>query len=218
MKSRFPTRRKAGFTLIEVAIAASILALLLASVGTFQAISQKASRTMVVRSDLERRADRALQTITRALRGAGVHTLIPDPTSAFGSDTITFQTPTGVSGAGVVSFSAPSRIALALDTGEADNGVDDDGDGRVDERALVITRDVGLASQTATTTCHGIGEWLEGETSNGLDDNGNGVIDERGFNVRRVGDLLYVRLTLESRTEDGQVLRCTTDTALVLHN
>jgi len=151
-------------------------------------------------------------------QSAGVHTLVPDPVGNFGVDTITFKKPLAVSAAGVVTWSAPITIGLQLEETETDNGVDQNHNGLIDERALVITRDVGTASQKSTIACHRVAEWFLGETSNGADDNGNGVIDEHGFCVRRVGDLLYLYLTLESPADGGQVVRWTTSTAIVLHN
>jgi type II secretory pathway pseudopilin PulG len=211
-------RSLGGFTLIEMTIAVVVTATLLGSIAFFQARSEQASKAMVRRSDLERRADRALQMVTRALRGAGVHTLVPDPNGAFGTGSIRFQTPSDISAEGVVVWNTPTTVAIQMDTGEIDNGLDDDGDGRIDERALVITREIGTPEERATTICHGIAAWADGEIANGLDDNGNGILDERGFNVHRVGDLLYLNLTLESPAGDGRILRCSTSTALALHN
>jgi hypothetical protein len=173
---------------------------------------------VILRCDLERKASRTAQLLRQTLRGAGVHTLMPDPTSVFGSPTIRFQTPLGVSVAGTIDWSTPTTISIQMDTGEVDNGFDDDGDGRVDERMLVITRNVGTADEISTTVCRGLSAWAEGETGNGIDDNGNGLVDEGGFSVSRIGDLLYLRLTLEGRDESGQIVRHTTSTALVLHN
>jgi hypothetical protein len=162
--------------------------------------------------------ERALAILSRELAGADVTTLSPDPTSAFGSDNLRFQTPSFVSNTGIVTLNAPVTVALLMDTRETDNGIDDDHDGLVDERMLVVTRNIGTASQRSSVLCHGVAEWLEGESSNGLDDNGNGVRDERGFSVQRVGDLLYVRLTIESPTKDARSAKWTTSTAVALHN
>lgn len=209
---------RAGFTLLETVIVTTILGMILAAVGLFQGISQRSSKSMIAHSDVERRGDRALCEIMDALRGAGVHTLTPDPTSAFGTNTITFQVPTGVSADGDVTLGAPARVDLRLDDGELDNGIDDNGDGVIDERALVITRGIGTLNQRSVTVCHGIAELSEGETSNAADDNGNGIVDESGFCVRRIGDLFYLYLTLDSRTREGERIQYTTTTALALHN
>jgi hypothetical protein len=118
----------------------------------------------------------------------------------------------------VVSWDLPSSLSLELDTGEIDNGLDDDGDGLIDERRLVLTRNVGGPNTITTVLCNGIPELAEGEVANGLDDNGNGVVDEAGFNVRKVGDLLTVRLTVQAPAGGGQIITSTLSTSIVLHN
>jgi prepilin-type N-terminal cleavage/methylation domain-containing protein len=211
-------RARSGFTLIELSISLTVLALLLSAVAIVQMHGQKATSAIRTQSDLERRANRALLVVTRELTGLGVHTLAPDPTTSLGTDTVTFQRPDSVTAAGDVIWAAPTVLALLMDEGEADNGVDDDGDGLVDERRLSITRDVGTLQQKTTVLCHGVSAWMQGELPNGLDDNGNGVVDERGFSLRRVGDLMSVRLALVATAESGETVTWTSATALVIHN
>ena len=109
-------------------------------------------------------------------------------------------------------------VALVMDDGEFDYGADDDGNGLVDERKLVLTLNVGTGSQRQITLCRGIPSLYPGEMNNGIDDNGNGVVDENGFSVQRVGDLLYVRLAVAVPVEGGQVAAWPCESALVLHN
>ena len=67
--------------------------------------------------------------------------------------------------------------------------------------------------------CTGIPELAPGETANNnLDDDGNGVTDEAGFNVRRVGDLLTVRLCVQAPFAGNQVTTTRLQTSVVLHN
>jgi hypothetical protein len=117
-----------------------------------------------------------------------------------------------------VTFGSQSRLDIRMDDGEVDNGIDDDGDGVIDERALVLTHVVALGTQRSATICHGIAERLEGESANAADDNGNGIIDESGFCVRRVGDLFFLYVTLEGRMRTGELIQYTTTTAIALHN
>jgi prepilin-type N-terminal cleavage/methylation domain-containing protein len=207
-----------GFTFIEIAISLAVLAMLMGAVGMVQMRGQKATSAIRTQSDLERRANRALLMATRELTGLGVHTLAPDPTTSLGTDTITFQRPESVTAAGVVIWQPSTMLALLMDEGEADNGVDDDGDGLVDERRLSITRNMGTPQQKTTVLCHGVCAWMDGEIPNGLDDNGNGVVDERGFSLKRTGDLLNVRLALEATADAGERVIFTSTTALVIHN
>ena len=66
--------------------------------------------------------------------------------------------------------------------------------------------------------CTDVSEFLEGEALDGDDDNGNGVTDERGFNIHREGDVLILRLSVESIGWDGQPLQRTVETGIRLRN
>lgn len=214
--SRKSTR--SGFTLIELSISISVLVMILGVVGLFATRGNAAARSIQTLSNVERRAERAMKKVTQELAMVGVHTLAPDPVTNLGSDSITFQTPSSVTAGGAVTWNPPTRIELTMDQQELDNGLDDDGDGLVDERQLVITRDIGTGAERSTVVCHDVAAWLEGETGNGIDDNGNGLIDERGFTMRRTGDLLEMHLTLQVPGEKGTVVTWTTTTAVVIHN
>ncbi len=217
-RSRTARRSARGFTLIELSISVAILALLFGAVGLFQVRSNDATKASMTRAELETRARRTIDRVAEELTGIGQSLAFPDPNTAFGAGTITYQRPTGVTGAGVVTWTAPSRLALELETGEVDNGLDDNQDGLVDERRLVLTRGLGTAGEQRVVLCHGVARWLAGEVPNMADDNGNGVIDEAGFSLRRIGDLLIIRLTLEQPAAESQVFTSTVETSILLRN
>ena len=217
------TRARSGFTLVEVMITVTIMGLLLGAVGMFQLRSQDSFKQTSAQARAESLGRQAIARMMEELTGVSSSLFVQDPTSSLGSDTLVFQRPTNASSAvsnvGTVTWSTQTRLSLVMDDGELDNGVDDDSDGLIDERKLVLTRDVNTASPMSVTLCHGVPEWFPGEAGgNAVDDNGNGIVDEKGFNVRRVGDLLYVRLAEQVPYSDGRVATCTVDTALVLHN
>jgi prepilin-type N-terminal cleavage/methylation domain-containing protein len=210
---------RSGFTLMEVMIVITILGGLLGAVAMFQLRSEDSFQATSAQARADSLARQSMARIMEAVSGSSNAVFVPDPTSSLGTDTLTFQQPTAVSNAGVVTWSNQMRFALALDTGEVDNGLDDNGNGLIDERRLVLTLDVNTLTPKSVTLCHGVAEWYPGETGgNAIDDNGNGVVDERGFSVRRVGDLLNVRLAVQVGYSKGRVATATTDTALVLHN
>ena len=211
-------RSRGGFTLIELVIATVIMSLILGTMGIVQMRARDASRAGMQREQVETTCRRALDRVTQELQGVVKSLIFPDPSTALGTSTITYQHPTGVSAAGVVSWDLPSSLSLELEPGEIDNGLDDNGNGLIDERCLVLTRNVGGPNQTTTVLCSGIPELAEGEVANGLDDNGNGVVDEAGFNVRKVGDLLTVRLTVQEVSPTGEIITSSLQTSLTLHN
>jgi len=218
MKAPSQIRRRSGFSLLELVVATAILSLVLGAMGIVQMRTRDASRISAAREQVESLCRRTLDRIAEELQGVGHSLLFPDPSTNLGTGTIMYQHPTAVSALGVVTWDTPSRLALALDPDEQDNGVDDDGDTLIDERRLVLTRNVGALNAVSTTICNGIPELGEGESANGLDDNGNGVVDEAGFNVRKVGDLLTIRLTVQAPSGAGQVNTSSIQTSVVLHN
>jgi prepilin-type N-terminal cleavage/methylation domain-containing protein len=211
-------RTRCGFSLLELVIATALLSLVLGAVGLVQMRTRDASRAGLGREQVETSCRRALDRAVDELQGVGHSLLFPDPSTNLGASSITYQHPTGVSALGVVAWDNQSSLTLQFDPAEADNGLDDDSDGLVDERQLVLTRNIGAAGTVSTVICSGIPELGDGEVPNGLDDNGNGVIDEAGFNVRKIGDLLTIRLTVQGLCGEGQIATSALQTSVVLHN
>jgi len=206
---------RAGMTLLEMTIAGA-LALLLASSAILAANGgYGAFRATQSATDVETRLRRTVDRVAGELMTSGVEELQPDPAGEFGTETLLFRRAIGLNGTQIV-WGAQDRLALEPAPDDADDGIDNNADGRVDECELVWTRDVG-GSDRRSVLCRGVREFLEGETLNAQDDNGNGVTDERGFSVQRSGDVLYVRLTLEEPGETGLILR-TLETAVRLRN
>jgi prepilin-type N-terminal cleavage/methylation domain-containing protein len=215
---RMPYRRCAGFTVIELLVSVTVMGIVLTALGLVQARSATETKVMQARATAESRARRALDRVAEELTGVGHSLIFPDPSSNFGTSVLTYQRATGVTNAGVVTWNTPSRVELQLDPRELDNGVDDNGDGLVDERRLVFTRNFGTANAQTAVLCTGIPKLAPGELANGIDDNGNGVIDEAGFNVRRIGDLLTLRITVQQPYAGNQVATVSLETSIVLHN
>jgi type II secretory pathway pseudopilin PulG len=211
-------RARAAFTLIELVVGVAMMGLILGSVSLFQLRSQDHTRSMLAADKVESQARRALTRVADELRGVGASFLVPDPTSALGTSDLTFQRPADVTNAGVVVWGAPSRIFLELEPGETDDGTDEDGDGLVDERRLVLVRGIGTAGEQTVVLCTGVAELGAGELANGLDDDGDGLVDEAGFSIRRVGDLLTIQLTVLVPRAGGGVVASSTETSVVLRN
>lgn len=210
--------RTAGFTLLEMLVSGALLVLLLSSALLAARGGMGAFRATQDASDIETRVRRALDRVVFELLSAGKSELFPawdDLDGDFGTDDLNFAKVTGLAGTAPV-YGPVHKIALELAPGEADDGLDNDGNGLVDDGILVLTRDVGGTEQR-TILCRGVRELLEGEVANGDDDNGNGVSDEAGFNVHRLGDVLFVRLTLEAPGESNTIVR-TLETSVRLRN
>ncbi len=212
------TTAQSGFTLIEMMVSLTIGALILSLVGMIQWRSQESYEQTSAQARAQNLCRIAVTRVLDELGEVAISRFAPDPTSAFGTGSLAYQRPTGVDGLGALTWSDQSRLDLVMDTNELANGIDDDGDGLVDERQLVFTRGSDTATPHSVTLAHGVAEWFPGEVGNAVDDNGNGLVDERGFSLRRVGDLLFVRLSTEVPHSQGQIARWTIETAVRLRN
>ena len=228
--------RRSAFTLLEAAIALSLVVVLMSSAILAAKGGQGAFRATQAATDLETRTRRALDRIAMELVGAGD----VEPISALlGTSAVVYSQARpwdwdkSGSGAGdslnglTVLWGPRSRISLELEPGETNDGTDEDNDGLVDEGQVVLTRDyLGLA-QRSYVLCTGVRELLEHELLNGWDDNDNDkdgtpneagdIVDEAGFNVHRVGEVLFLKLSLEESSENGNIVR-TLETSVRLRN
>ena len=159
-------KRRAGFTLLEVLLVATvfgILALKISMLFNTMAVSDSRQSAEIVLEDLARRV---VDQIGFAVMGADRSTLFPDPASPTYSEEIAYTVSLGVQD-GAVVWGDPESIALsgndiqvlwrsnpdAADErrvvwcnvvrpfleGEVANGVDDNGNGLIDERGLSFT-------------------------------------------------------------------------------
>lgn len=214
---RTPTGR-AGFTLVEMTVAAALLVLLLSSALMAARGGMGAFRATQDASDVETRVRRALDRVVFELLSAARSELLPaydDLDGDFGTDDLSFAKVIGLDGTTPL-YGPVHRLAFEYAPGESNDGLDNDGNGLIDDGVLVLTRDVG-GTEHRVVLCRGVREFLEGEVADGGDNNANGVSDEAGFNVHRVGEVLFVRLSLEAPGETGTIVR-TLETSVRLRN
>jgi hypothetical protein len=210
-------RTRSGFALIEVAVSLGIIVLIFGSLvevnrSTLNAYAQTSAETL-----LQSEARRALDRVSAELENGGLATLQPNPVVNW-TDNLVFQACTGVDPlTGAMTYGTPTKIAWVLDPGELMNGIDDNGNGLIDEGELVLTRNYNQANPQSVVIAHNVANLLEGEIANHADDNGNGLIDERGFCIIREGNLLHIRLTLQ-RSVKGKVVQATVETGVRLRN
>lgn len=211
-----------GFTLVELLIAATIFVSVAGSftfaAGRGLSIFHDSGLQLEVRS----RGQSALDKASRAMLGvtsANMAPMLSQPAGAplIWSADVTF-TRTANWAAGGPVLTPPLRLIAELSAGETDNGVDENGNGLVDEYQLVLVTDDGLASEIRTVIGTGIAEFLDGEIPNGIDDNGNGLVDEPGFCVTRDGELLILRLTTQRAEGAPNLLTHTEEIAVAIRN
>lgn len=211
-------RARAGFTIVEVAIGVLLLS---AMTGIFVLTTQTTSsamRTGVAVADLDAQALRALERVCSGLKSAGAALVAPQAVAPFSGTTLDYQRGLGADAAGNPLWAPLERIVLEYF--DADDGVDQDGDGLIDEGQLVWIGDVGGANERRIVLCHDVREYLEGETLDAADENGNGLIDERGFSLDfdDDGTRVRVRLTLEGRDAKGLLIASTVERTVSFRN
>ena len=209
--------RKAGFTLIELMVSVTVLALIMYSFGLIIKNGEEAYRSAQSSVSLETRARQAMSRVVSELAGAGLEMVWPDPSTDYGTPTLSFQKAEDVVD-GAITWGPMTRLAFVYAEGELDDDTDNNGNGLVDEGAIELTRDVGGPDEKSVIICRDVAEFLPGEIFNGADDNGNDIKDENGFNAHLTGRVLTIRISLVALDANGRLHDRTTTTSVRLRN
>ncbi|MFT5049295.1 MAG: prepilin-type N-terminal cleavage/methylation domain-containing protein [Chlamydiales bacterium] len=215
MMKRRSTR--SGFTLFEVVISLSLLGLVLGSAAMVSRTAGSAERTSAANHRLEQNLHRALERAADEIAATGVDHLTPDPIEGLAYDDLEYQPVIGFTGV-TPDLGPACQLLVRIEGGEVQDGNDNDGDGLVDERDLILVQDVGGADEREVVLCHGVLEYLEGETFDGADENGNDLEDEPGFHIERNGEVITLRLSLGGQGLNGQVLIRTAELDVRMRN
>jgi prepilin-type N-terminal cleavage/methylation domain-containing protein len=209
--------QRAGFSLIELMI---VITLLGAVVGSVLAVLRSSTRAIAVGTTdarLESLASQTLDQIASRLRSSQLATMTPTLAAPFSSSQITFQSSVGTA-AGATVWGPVERIRFEYDASEANDGVDNDGNGLVDEGRVVWVQDVGGPDERSSVWASGVSEFLRGETLDITDENRNGLVDEQGLCFDFDGTSVIVRLTLEARDASGMTLTRTVQERVFFRN
>ncbi|MSR62503.1 MAG: hypothetical protein EXS08_08665 [Planctomycetes bacterium] len=217
MKSQSKARSRAGFSMTELVISAMLMGslMLVAGLATDRAMSLFRQRR--ASEEVSSSASRLLQRVTNALAFARRTSLTPVPNAPQGGSTLTFNTCRGVE-AGVVQWSAPITLCWEREDGELNDGLDNNGNGLVDEGQLAWIENLGLAGEKRVVWGHGLCEFLPGETFDGADEDGDGLIDEAGLSFEIQGDVLTVQLGLQGSGPDGNIMTRVVETSVLVRN
>jgi hypothetical protein len=212
---RVSSRR--GVTAVELAFGLALLALLVGFSAQLADTGRGAYTTASTKAAGDLRARRAIDRVAEELSLAVASTLLPVPDDLFGTEELVFRQVESIDGTNV-TMAPPVRLRLEYDEGERDDGLDNDGDGLVDECRLVLTRDLGGEGEHEIILLRDVNELHEGELENAEDDDGNGLVDERGFCVSLEDGLLTVRITTATPTDGGPPNLRSFETSLMLRN
>ena len=209
-------KKRAGLTLLELMISmvliAAVVGIPIAALRSFNQAYQAAAIT----SELDLQARRAMKTIVERIRATSQDVIGP-PGLGPGVTSSWIDSQAATFAGGARAWDNAERIAFEYLPTDPDDGVDNDGNGLVDDGRIVWIQNLGPGQQV-TTLCSWVSEGLEGETpANLADDNGNGLIDERGLSFEVLGELITVRITLARRYE-GQLLMHSIDRTVSFRN
>jgi prepilin-type N-terminal cleavage/methylation domain-containing protein len=186
------SRPRSGFTLLELAVAVVLFALVMGNVYTILGGTTKAlgERNSTFEADVQ--AQRALDRIAMAVIGSREDSIYDASESPGFQAAINYEEflgmgdPDGDGSTGEV-FSPPMRIALTSDSGGEVSWFENPD--TENQKRVVWVKD--------------IPQFARGEIpGNGLDDNGNGLIDETGLAFVKQGKAVQILLSL--RRPDGK--------------
>lgn len=180
---------RAGFTLLEILIAGTILGLVMVNVSMVTETGSAAYQAGLFESTLEDEAEQTMDRITLAVMSSSEDAIDPVPIAPQNAWNIDYEVSLGIQG-GQLVLGDPERIELVPGTGQVFWRKNPD---LPEERSLVWSKSVP--------------DLFEDEAPNGLDDNGNGLVDERGLSFDMEGSKITVRLELERPDPDGVVRR-----------
>ena len=124
-----------GMTVIELAIAAAVLVIVVAVVGKSVKPSFGFYRTSTSRLDLERKANRGLEKVLDGLQRVPLNSILPQLSSGETSPFIDYQKIVGFTD-GTPVFGPTHRLEWQADPEDPEDSVDNNGNGLVDERGL----------------------------------------------------------------------------------
>ncbi|MEZ6016361.1 MAG: prepilin-type N-terminal cleavage/methylation domain-containing protein [Planctomycetota bacterium] len=192
--ARCAQRARAGFTLIEVLIAISILALISINIVLVSKTGTAAARTGALLSTLNGELDLTMERMELALMAA--HSDEVQSVNAFPlySNRVDFAIDIGVDNGSVV-LGDPERIQWAQ-LNERDGAVS------------WLRNPDDVEAERAVTWSRAVPTVFDGETAgNGEDDNANGLLDEGGLAFTLPAenqDMLEIHLTVERTDKDGK--------------
>lgn len=218
MNARRTAPGRSGHTLIEILVALAIMAVAAGTLALVGMRSEDAFKAESLRTTLDGEARAVTSRLTRELRNSAAGSITALPVSPAWDTNLTFDQPSSIDpGTGNIVWRS-MRLELRYEEGEVNDGLDNNGNGLVDEGKVVMLRNAGEADEIEVVLVHRVREYLEGETFNNLDDNGNGLVDERGLSFERNGNTITVRLTLERFDSDGHPATRSAETSALLRN
>jgi hypothetical protein len=208
---------------VEVAFAGVLIAMLFGAIALAASRGNGAARQTISTAAVEVHGQRLLGRIGSEFLDADSVELAAQFTSGPGTpvalSSLDYHRIEGFA-AGAPTFGPARRIELRYESGDPDDGIDNDSDGLVDECRVVLVPDADTAPGVAIDLGTGVREYLEGESGGIPDENGNGFKNERGLFLTydAATSTLTIRLTIERTGSDGRRALRTVQTSVHVRN
>lgn len=215
--------RRAGFTLVEIAISAVVLSMLFGGIALATVSSSGAVSEGLSQAEVDKLTGRVLARMIDEFESAIQTSLTPTAAlTAGGSPTIDYSQDLGWDDLNDQLAGAGEVVRIEFDDAPNDpaNGLDDDGDGLIDQGHVYLVRNPDdPVDEQRITLAKGVARMLEGEVADGVnDENGNGLVDEQGLWFTLDGNELTIRLTLERVGANGRRYVSTAESSVFLRN
>ena len=210
-------RARSGYTLLEMLMVATLFAVSVGSVGMLLSSGNRAYQTSTLESSLVQQGRRALDRIAATVTRASTPSVEVLATGAIWYDAVDLDCLEDVAADGTKTW-RPTAIRWTMEPDELDDGLDNNGNGLVDEGVVELVQDEGTAQELRVVLARWVSELGSGEEANGLDDDGDGLIDEGGLCVTRDGDRLSLQIHLERRDKLGTLVSKALSTSVRTRN
>jgi hypothetical protein len=219
------TLQRRGATMVEILIAALILATMVGTIGMTMISGSQVYEQGLTSADVDGKARRLVDRIGREFMDVDRSSLALTPAVAFGGAPddgaiqADYRRAVGYAG-GALQVGPLRSIRLVYAPGEIDDGIDNNSNGLRDECRVEILPDVAGAPAQMVGLGGYVREYLQGETQNDADENGNGLSDERGlcFTYDAISQVMTIRVTIERVTSEGRILTNSAETSVRLRN
>ncbi|MDA1264992.1 MAG: prepilin-type N-terminal cleavage/methylation domain-containing protein [Planctomycetota bacterium] len=192
----------AGFTLLEIMIALTIMALVAVNITMVTRTGSQAARSGAFWQTLNDEADQTLDRITLALMSSDADNLYPIAIAPLYTNEVTYSVSLGVENGEVIT-SSPESISWEQ---------------QEDRGRVRWFENPGLPDERSVTWSNWVPMFFAGETFNGEDDNENAVVDETGLAFDMQGELVNVHLTIERQGPEGEWLPTTRSVQVTCRN
>lgn len=191
---------RAGFTIIEIAIAVTITVLLFVNISMVVRSGSEAYETGAFNARIEAQARQTLDRIELSVIGSSRDSITPVVVAPASAGQIEYEVSLGVQD-GEVVWGDPERIEMRPGTGQ-----------------ILWRRNPGGVDEQSVVWSNWVPDLLEGELANGADDNANDLFDERGLSFDMVGDQIVIRLTITMSDRDGRTRTRTLERKVTCRN